>query len=215
MISTLIALPYEIARGPLAFVDARLSNRLADDSARRLVLDRTLGSADKVAGTILGNHAIAARGADRLERSDKLRTAARREHEAGATRQQARDEAAAGRREAARKRKDAEKRVESGLQEAQATEARGKQEARANAKKTASAKKAAADRRAAARTATVEQRKQRVESGAEAKKKAAQRKTKSELDEAREAKQAAAKARADAERLGDLTEAKQEQRKQS
>ena len=46
----------------------------------------------------------------------------------------------------------------------------------------AAAKKAAADQRATSRTATIEKRKERVDSAAEAKKHAAQRKAKTELD---------------------------------
>ncbi|MEP7088497.1 MAG: hypothetical protein ABI776_00210 [Nocardioidaceae bacterium] len=79
MISTVIALPYEIARLPLVLVDHRLSDRLPETSGPRLTLDRTIGSVDKLAGTLLGNRDIAQRGADRLERSDKLMTAARLE----------------------------------------------------------------------------------------------------------------------------------------
>ena len=59
------------------------------------------------------------------------------------------------------------------------------------------------------------QAKARVDSAAEAKKKAAQRQAKSELDQARETKRAAAKTRADADRLSDLTEAKKQERKSS
>lgn len=75
-------------------------------------------------------------------------------------------------------------------------------------------KKAAADKRAQSRTDTVEQRKKRVVSTADAKKRATQRKAKAELDDARQTKQSAAEARADAERLSDLTEAKKQERKQ-
>ena len=214
MISTLIALPYELARLPLVLVDGRLSERLSEASVPRTTLDRALGSADKVAGTLLGNRDIVARGTDRLERSRKLRSAARLEAEAKATREQAHDTAAAGRHQAALKRRDAEERVTSGLEEADNTEARGKRDARVTAAKTAASKKAAADKRAASRKAAAEKREQGVESAAEAKKKAAQRAARSELDDAREAKQAATKARAEAERLSDLTEAKKAQRKQ-
>ena len=75
MISTLIALPYEIARSPLAIAENRLSRRLPETAGPRVTLNRAIGSADKLAGTLLGNRAIAQRGADRLERSDKLVTA--------------------------------------------------------------------------------------------------------------------------------------------
>lgn len=87
-----------------------------------------------------------------------------------------------------------EDRAASGLKGADAAEVRGKHEAKAKAAKAASATRAAADKRAAGHSATVEQRKQRVESSAEAKKKAAQREAKAELDEADKGKQSAAEA---------------------
>jgi hypothetical protein len=214
MISTLIALPYEVARLPLTIADNGLVRRLPETSGTRVTLDRAIGSADKLAGTLLGNRDIVQRGADRIERSEKLLTAARLEQEAATRREQARDTAAAGRRKATRKRKAAQDRAASGLDEADAAEARGRQQAKAKAAKTAAAKKAAADRRAASRTATVEQRKGRVDSAAEARKRSAQRKAKAELDDARKTKQSATEARADAERLSDLSEAKKQERKQ-
>lgn len=214
MISTIVSLPYELARLPLVVVDKSLSDRLAEDSPARATLDRVIGSADKMAGAVLRNPDLTQRGADRIERSDKLATAARLEQEATERREQARETAAAGRQEAARKRKAAQKKVTSGLDEADVAEARGKQQAKAKAAKTAAAKKSAADQRAAQRTATAEQRKKRVESAAESKKQAAQREAKDELAEARETKQSAAEARADAERLSELTEAKKQDRKQ-
>ena len=65
-----------------------------------------------------------------------------------------------------------------------------------------------------ARTADVEQRKARAVSAADTKKKAAQSKAKSELDQARSTKKSAAEARADADRLSELAETKKQQRKQ-
>lgn len=215
MISTLIALPYEVARLPLVIIDKNLSEKLSETSGPRVTLDRVIGTADKLAGALLGNRDIANRGTDRLERSEKLLTAARLEQQAAASREQARETVTAGRKKAAQKRNAAQDRVTSGLDEADAAEARGKQEAKAEAAKTASAKRKAADQRSAGRTATVEQRKGRVDSAAEAKKQATQRRTKAELEDARETKQSAAEARADANRLGDLTEAKKQDRQQS
>lgn len=215
MISTVISLPYELARLPLSVVDKTLAGRLDETSTPRVTLDRTIGSADKIAGALLGNVGIARRGADRIERSDKLLTAARLEQEAEARLQQASRTAASGRQEAARKRQEAKDRASSGLVEADAAEARDKQKAKAEAARTASAKKAAADQRAASRKATVQQRKGRVDSAAEAKKKSAQRSAKAELDDARATKQSAAEARADAKRLSDLAAAKKQERKQA
>jgi hypothetical protein len=212
-ISSLIALPYELARMPAVLIDNSLSARLSEDSVPRVTLDRAIGSADKLAGSLLGNPDIARRGADRIERSSKLARAARLEHEAATRREQAKETLVSGRQEAAEKRQAAHERVTSGLDEAEAAEERGKQEAKARAAKEAADKKAAADERAEKRAATVEERKDRAESAAETKKKAAQREARSELDEARESRQTAAEARADAERLGDLTEAKKQERK--
>ena len=58
MISTLIALPYELARLPLAIVDNGLSSRLPETSGPRVALDRAIGSADKLAGALLRNDQI-------------------------------------------------------------------------------------------------------------------------------------------------------------
>jgi hypothetical protein len=214
MIKTLITFPYELARLPLVIVDNRLSEKLSQTSRPRVALDRTIGSADKLVGSLLGNRDIGARGADRLERSDKRLTTARLEQEADTRREQARETAEAGRREAAQKRKKAQDRAASGLEEADAAEARGKQAATAKAAKTAVAKKAAADQRAESRAATVERRKKSVDSAADARKQAAKQTAKAELDDARETKQSAAEARADAERLRDLAEVKKQERKQ-
>jgi len=215
MISTLISLPYELARRPLDLVDDQLSERLPETSAPRVVLDRALGSADRLAGTVLRNRGITERGAERLERSQKLVTAARLEEQADARREAAQETVVSARQEAARKRKAAQERAESGLDEADTVEARGKQEATARAARTASAKKTAADQRAAGKKTAAEQRKQRVTSAAGARKRTAQKQAKAQLDDAREDQQGAAEARADAERLEDLTEAKKQARKQA
>lgn len=214
VISTFITAPYKLARLPLVLIDNTLSERLPETSAPRVTLDRALGSADKLAGALLRDDEIAKSGAERIERSEKLVTAARLEQQADAKRVQARETLTEGRQVASQKRKAATDRVVTGLDEADAVEARGKQEAKAKAQKAAAAKKSAARKRAASRASTVEQRKTRVETAAEAKKKAAQRKAQAELDDARKTKQSAAQARADAERLSELTEAKKQERKQ-
>lgn len=215
MISTLIALPYELARLPLVLVDGRLSGVLPETSLPRLAVDRVIGSADRLAGTLLHNGQITRRGADRLERSDKLVAAARLEREAARRREQGRDTAATAREEAAQKRTAAQERAASGLDEADAAEARGKQRATAEAAKKAAVKKEAANQRAASRAAAAEQRKERADSAAETRTAAARRNAKTELDDAQETEQSAAEARTDAERLADLAEIKQQARKES
>jgi len=214
MISTLIALPYEIARLPLTFVDTKLADRLPETSAPRVTLDRAIGSADKLVGSVLHNPDIARRGADRLDRTDKLVAAARLEQTAAQRREQAAETLVEGHQEAAQKRKAAQDRAASGLDEAAAAEARGKQQAKERAAKAAAAKKAAADKRAANRTETAEQRKKIADSTAEAEKQAEQHKAEAERDEARKAKQEAADSRDDAEILSDLVEEKKQERQQ-
>jgi hypothetical protein len=210
MLRKLIAVPYELSRLPLVLLDHGLSDRLPEDAAPRVTLDRALGSADKLAGALLGNPDIAERGADRIERSDKRVAAARLEQQADIRREQAREADAAGRRQAAQLRNAAQKKAASGIREADAAEAQAKQDARAKAARTASAKKAAANKRAATRTATVEKRKAQTNARVEAKKKAVQRRPKAELDDARKTKRAAAETRADADRLSDIADAKKQ-----
>jgi len=214
MISTLIALPYELARLPFATIDAGLARSLPETSVPRKTVDRAIGSADKIAGALLRNGAIARRGTERVDRSDKLVAAARLQAQAETRREAADDVAQRGQQEAAAKRQAAAERVSSGLAEARQAEERGKQKASADAAKKSAAKKAAADRLAADRTETVEQRKKRVAEAAEAKKAAARKTAKQELDDARESKEAAAGARDDAEVLSELADAKKQDRKQ-
>lgn len=214
MISTLVSIPYEIARLPLALVDSKLSDKLPETSTPRVTLDRALGSADKIAGRLTGNRNIAQRGTDRLDKLEKLVTAARLEQDAAAKRDQADETFREGRQQAAQKRKTAQARIASAPAKAEAAEVRGKQEAKLQARTTAAAKKKSADDRAVKVVESAEQQKQRKEAAALARRKAAQRKAKAKADEARATEKAAAEARADAEQLSDLTEAKKQERKQ-
>lgn len=215
MITTLIALPYEIARLPLRIVDTTLGDRLPEASGARVALDRAIGTTDRLAGSVLRNPALTRRGADRLERTDKVLLAARLEEEADAKRARAQQSAAAGRDEAARKRRAAQQRATDAVDEAKATEVRGKQQAHVQATRTAEAKKSAAADKASSRKSAVEQRKDRAETAAQAKKRAAVREAKAEIDQARETKQEAEQARSDADQLVDLAEARKKARKES
>lgn len=211
--STLIALPYEVARFPLATLDRRLTHRLAEGSAPRLRIDRAVGSVDQLAGAVLHNDDIARRGAERIDRSARLAEAVRLEAEAEAARQAAHDLAVAGREKAARKRDAAARKIASAPAEAERTEERGKQRAAASAAKEAAAKKAAAAKQAADRSEAVEQRKRRVDADAERTAKAARDEVAAQLRDAKESKKAAAEAREDAKVLDDLTEAKKQDRR--
>jgi hypothetical protein len=197
MINTLIALPYKLARAPLAVVDNTLADRLPETSMPRTTLGLVIGATDKFAGSLLGDEELGRRGAERIERSETLREAHRLEHEADVRRAQA------------------EKVATDSMEVADVVEAREKREAKDAARKSAADKKRAADTKAQQRTATIEKRKQAAASGAEAKRKSAQRQAKAKFDEAREAEKKAATARSDAERLEDLAAVKKQERKDS
>lgn len=214
MISTLIALPYELARLPLTLVDGQLSTRLPENSIARATLGRTIGFSDKIVGSVLRNRSIGQRGSERLERIDTLRAAARLEQEAQARREQAAETAAAGREEAAALRDVAQETATSGLDEADAAEARGKQQAEAEAAQVAAEKKKAADAKAEGRKAAAEERKRRAEQAATSQQQAAGSAAREELDDARATQQDAAETRADADRLEDLVETRKEDRSQ-
>lgn len=214
VITNVIAFPYEIARKPLVALDHRLGQLLPETSGPRVVLDKAIGSADKVAGTVLFNRDIARRGSERIERTQYVLEAARLEAEAAGRREEAAQTAQEGRDQAAAQREAAADRVEDGLEEAESVELLGKQEAEEEAYRVAQAKKTAADDRAATRAATTEQRKEKVAAVTEKKKRAARRTAKAGLDEARGSEQDAAEAKADADRLGDLVETKKQQRTQ-
>ncbi|WP_229053814.1 hypothetical protein [Aeromicrobium sp. Leaf350] len=214
MISTLIALPYELTRLPLAVVDRSVSTRLSETSTVRVTLDRAIGTSDRIAGGLLHNASIRARGTERLDCSASLLRAEQLDDEARARRETARDVAEAGRREAAEKRKAATQQAASAPAEARRTEEQGKQKAAADAAATAAEKKKAADEKAAARTETVERRKKRTAAAAEATKAAARRDAKEGLQDARESQEAAAEARSDAEVLSDVAKAKKQERQQ-
>ena len=214
MISALIALPYKLARTPLALIDSTLSQRLPETSAPRTTLDLVIGSTDKIAGALLGDQELGRRGEERLERSGTLRKAAQHERQADAKWKQAEQVARSGRDDAERKRETAEERAAESLDLADVVEVDEKREAKAEAKKQAAARKRAADQQAERRTDTIEQRKQRVSAAAEARKKAGQRQAKAMFDQAREAETDAAHSRGDAEKLEDLAETKKRQRKE-
>ena len=215
MISTLISLPYELTRRPLVAVSEGLTGRLREDAAPRVYLDKAIGSADRLAGSLLRNDEIAQRGTDRLERTAGLAEAATLERKAQAKREQARATQSAGRKKAQTQRKAAQETLAHGLDEADAVEAQAKRDARTAATKAAAAKKAAANREASKKKSAAEQRRARTEKVASAKEQAAQRQAAAELQDARDNQKAAADARKDAERLEQLTAAKKAERQSS
>ena len=195
MTNNLLTIPYKLARLPIGLVDERVTERLPEGSAPRTAIDRALGSADKLAGSLLRDPDLAARGAERIERSERLAAAAHLEAEAEALREDAQDRASAG------------------LQDADEIEERRSAQAREAADQEAERKKAAAAKRAEARRADAEKRKQREQEAAEATKQSAQDDAKQRLEDAAQTTRSARSKKVDAEQLEELADAKAEQRR--
>ncbi|HJQ07251.1 MAG TPA: hypothetical protein VJ872_17505 [Nocardioides sp.] len=215
MISTLISLPYELTRRPIVAVGDGLTHRLREDATPRVFVDWAIGSADRLAGILLRDPAIARRGVDRIDRSAGLAEAARLERKADGKRDAARATQEAWRAKAQDQREAAQETVARGLDEADAVEAHTKHDARVAATNAATAKKAAADREASRKRSAARERRERAAEVAAAKEKVAQHHATAELEEARRDEAAAAEARKDADRLEELTDAKKAERRHS
>jgi len=210
---SILTVPYRIARTPLAVLTSSVGARLPENSRPRLVLDRTLGTTDQVAGRLFGSSTLVEEGTRRVERSDKLAQATELEAEAAKRRQQARDVGTSGRRTAADKAQQARDTAAEGLEEADRTERRGKQEAANRARTTAARKKSAADARAKQQVDSIENSVERTEAAANARATQAKRRTAAKVGDAQEQRADADAKREEAEELGELADAKRSARK--
>lgn len=208
----LITIPYGIARGPIS-VMTKIAHRLPADSYPRVAFDRALGSYDQFAGRLLEDDAIVRRGTLRASRSNELAEAVGLERQAAARREQADQVADAGHESAEEKRRAAKERAANALDVAEATERRGKREASARARSQAARTKQAVQARATSRATGVRQQAERVEKAAEARQSNARRGADAKLQDVTRTKATARQARADADRLGSLAEAKKAARK--
>ena len=211
----LLTVPYEITCAPLTLVDTQIARRLPQDSPPRLAFDRALGTYDQLAGRLLANEAIAQQGTDRLRRSSNLAQATVLEREAAARREQAAQVGQAGRDSAQQKRQAAQQRAEDGLDAAQDTERRGKQAAASDARGQAARDKQAIQQRTDERSGAIRQGLTQSDQAANARQTAARKTAKAKLDDVAETKGDARSARADANKLGDLADAKENERKAS
>jgi len=209
---TLLALPYNFYRLPLAVVDEQVASRLPADSAPRLVFDRALGSYDRLAGHLLGDVAVAERGSDRIARSAKLADAVALERDASAHRDQAAEEIESGQRSAAVKRKTAQQRLADGLDQAKARERQGKQQAAAQARAHATRNKQQADARTKQGVGAIQQGLQKADAVTDVKLQQTRRAANAKVDQARATKTAANSARARADQLGQLATTKRNSR---
>jgi len=125
-VRTLMYLPYQAARAPLALLDAQLVRRLRDDSPPRLALEQVLGSIDEVAGRLLKDENIERRGTDLRHRAGKVTDARQLEHQAAARRAGATQTLQKARLKAAKSRTYAQNRQRESLREAAENEAKAR-----------------------------------------------------------------------------------------
>jgi hypothetical protein len=67
---------YQLARVPLQLIEDRVVSRMAEESAARLLYERSMGRLDVAVGSALGASDVQRRGAALIERSDALGRAA-------------------------------------------------------------------------------------------------------------------------------------------
>jgi len=209
---TLLHLPYQVARTPLALVDATLAKRLPVDSPPRLAFERILGSLDEVAGRLLKDKSVQRRGSRLRARAETLGDAVQLEQDAAERRRAAAEAVQEAERHASRLREDAQRDQSRGVQEAAETEGKAKQAATRRARAQANTAKQRVDARAAAELDAVERKRKLAEARANARKRRASAEAKADLDAAAEKKAAAGVRRSEAAQLAKLTQAKQQAR---
>lgn len=210
---TLLQLPYQVARTPLAVVDATLAKRLPVDSPPRLAFERILGSLDQVAGRVLNDKSVQRRGDGLRAHAETLGDAVQLEQDAAERRRAAANAVQEAKLHASTLREGAQRDQSRGVQEAVETEAKEKQAATRRARALATTAKQRADAKAAAELDAVERKRKLAEARATARKRRAAATAKADLDAAAEKKAAAGVRRSDAAQLAKLTEAKQQARK--
>ena len=209
---TLCTAPYKLARLPWTVVDQQVAQRLPADFAPRLVFDRALGSWDQLAGRLLRDGDLAAQGRQRIARSDDLAEAIRLERSAAAHREQAAEVGSAASAKAEEKRTEAAQRFAEGQHEADATERQGKKLATTRARKKAAADQQDIDQLTEQRVTSIQDGLKKVDAVTDAKLRQARHTAAAKIDDAAATADDAASARADADKLSNLSAAKRANR---
>jgi hypothetical protein len=203
---TLLHLPYQTARTPLAVLDTQLVRRLPDDSAPRLVFERILGTIDEAAGRLLNSKELEVRGTELRKGADKVARAAQLQRQAATRRRAATETVQGAKRNARYLRNEAQRHQRDGVQAALATERKAEQAATRRAGAKARTAKQQADARAARKLDTVERQRTATETQAEARERRANGKASSDLAKAAADKTAARARRSEAAQLGKLAQ---------
>src|SRR5581483_3801898 len=99
---------YQLARFPLQVIEDRVVARMDSEAPVRLFYERSLGLLDATVGNALGAPEVEQRGAALIERSDKLRRAARLDAAATENIKQADANVKVTREKAAKEKQDAQ-----------------------------------------------------------------------------------------------------------
>lgn len=162
---SILKFQYKIVRIPLGLFETKVVDTLDSEAPARLVYEHTVGALDKKVGTILGDSAIAQRGAEQVKHADDLARAVTLEAEADAAEAAADAKLNTARETAETERVAAEDAAREAAEEARATAEQRKIDAAEEADRQAAAEKKKADdieasRAAAAREAAAKQKEQ-------------------------------------------------------
>ena len=210
---TVLRVQYQIARIPLQLVEEQLVARLDSDARLRLFYERSLGALDAVAGNVLDSPRLAQRGATKIERSEKLMSAADLDAVANATVAHANSELKDARGAATQAVEDAQAEKARGAKQAQDSAEERKRAARETADQRADAAKKQADETAAQRKGAADAAKRVEHAVIRAGEKLAEVDAQAKLDEAQDNRSVAARKRADADRLEDLADEEKAKRR--
>ena len=211
---TVAALEYKALRVPATLLQNQVVVRFLDeDSKLRLGFEKTLGSIDEKAGSLLANDALTERGRVRRRRSEILGKAVQLEEVADQRKQAAEAVLREGTKKAEQTRTAARQQqqtdVQAALREEQADKRRAEQQAQA--KERAEKERIAAQ--AQAKVQAVTERLDTQEAQIDATQRARTAAPKAQLDDAVEQKKTADAERTQAERLAQLAKAEKDNRK--
>ncbi len=204
---------YQIARLPLQLIEDHVAARLGSEAPVRLFYERSLGALDATVGNLLGDPALAHRGAALAERSNALGKAARLDATATRNRDRADAKLVATHDDVVSDINDARDATEQQAVDARTAAGQRKRAAdEAAAERTAAATKRA-DETAAQRQKAAESAQRQEEAKSRAAENAATEAAESKLDDAQSKRGAAVAERAQADRVEELAEVEKQRRR--
>lgn len=211
---TVAALEYKALRVPATLLQNQVVVRFLDeDSKLRLGFEKTLGSIDEKAGSLLANDALTERGRVLRRRSEILGKAVELEEVADQRKQAAEAVLREGTKKAEQTRTAARQQQQAGVQAALRDEQADKRRAEQEAQAKARAEKERIAAQAQAKVQAVTERLDTQEARIDATQRARTAAPKAQLKDAADQKKTADAERAQAERLAQLAKAEKDSRK--